>query len=116
MKVIYKVEINFDPNNLSPDELDGICEQTDQIFEEEDLDCAVREPGMSRHLQECFWYNESTEQKFDLFCTFLVVCDIIHRVTGKYYPYHHPCGVKKQSCIVLFGVDLSRGCGQKVLV
>ena len=61
-------------------------------------------------------YNESTEQKFDLFCTFLVVCDIIHRVTGKYYPYHHPCGVKKQSCIVLFGVDLSRGCGQKVLV
>ena len=43
MKVIYKVEINFDPNNLSPDELDGICEQTDQIFEEEDLDCTVRE-------------------------------------------------------------------------
>ena len=77
MKVIYKVEIKFDPNNLSPDELDRICEQTDQIFEEEDLDCTVREPGMSRHLQECFWYNESTEQKFDLFCTFLVVCDII---------------------------------------
>ena len=63
MKVIYKVEINFDPNNLSPDELDRICEQTDQIFEEEDLDYTVREPGMSRHLQECFWYNESGELK-----------------------------------------------------
>lgn len=37
---MYKVEIKFDSNNLTPDDMDRICEQTDRIFEEEDLDCA----------------------------------------------------------------------------
>ena len=42
---MYKVEIKFDPNNLTQYEMDKICEQTDEIFEKEDLDCADREPG-----------------------------------------------------------------------
>lgn len=85
MNVMYKVEIKFDSDNLTPDDMDRICEQTDRIFEREDLDCANREPGrrvyldrgrkqdygrfwaaifalknavgISNHLQECFWYN-----------------------------------------------------------
>lgn len=47
---MYKVEIKFNPNNLTPDDMDRICEQTDRIFEEEDLDCAGREPGMRVYL------------------------------------------------------------------
>ena len=68
-----------------------ICEQTDQIFEREDLSCANREPGrrvyldrgrqqdsgrfwaaifalgesaagISKHLQECFWYNGNEKE------------------------------------------------------
>ena len=87
---MYKVEIKFNPSNLTPDDMDRICEQTDRIFAEEDLDCAGREPGMriyldrgrkqdygrfwaaifalknavgiSKHLQECFWYNGNEKE------------------------------------------------------
>ncbi len=27
---MYKIEIKFDPNNLTPDDMDRICEQTDR--------------------------------------------------------------------------------------
>lgn len=30
---MYKVEIKFDSSNLTTDEMDKICEKTDQIFE-----------------------------------------------------------------------------------
>lgn len=35
--MMYRVEIKFDTNGLTPEEMDRICEQTDQIFEGEDL-------------------------------------------------------------------------------
>ncbi|MCU6763000.1 Uncharacterised protein [uncultured Roseburia sp.] len=82
---MYKVEIKFDTRNLTKSDIDRICEETDQIFENEDLSCADRQPGkriyldrgrkqdygrfwaaifaiknssqISDHLQECFWYN-----------------------------------------------------------
>lgn len=82
---MYKVEIKFDPSNLTQHDMDKICEQTDEIFEKEGLDCSDRElghrvyldrgrkqdygrfwaaifalksaAGISKHLQECFWYN-----------------------------------------------------------
>lgn len=87
---MYKVEIKFDSHSLTPDDMDRICEQTDQIFEEEDLACADRGPGkrvyldrgrkqdygrfwaaifalkrsadISNHLQECFWYNGNEKE------------------------------------------------------
>ena len=37
--------------------MDRICEQTDRIFEEEDLDCAGREPGMRVYL--CLLYTST---------------------------------------------------------
>lgn len=82
---MYKVEIKFDIHNLTMDDMDRICEQTDRIFEREDLNCADKKPGIrvyldrgreqdygrfwaaifelknsvwiTRHLKECFWYN-----------------------------------------------------------
>lgn len=31
---MYRVELKFDSDNLTPSDMDRICEQTDQIFEE----------------------------------------------------------------------------------
>lgn len=87
---MYKVEITFDTNELAQDEVEKMCEQTDRIFEREDLNCAVREPGkrvyldcgrkedyggfwaaifalkdsawLKNHLQECFWYNGNNKE------------------------------------------------------
>lgn len=87
---MYRVELKFDSDNLTPSDMDRICEQTDQIFEREDLSCANREPGrrvyldrgrqqdygrfwaaifalksavgISKHLQECFWYNGNEKE------------------------------------------------------
>lgn len=87
---LYKVEIKFDSHNLTPSDMDKICKQTDQIFEKEDLSCADKEPGrrvyldrgrkhdygrfwaaifalksadgISKHLQECFWYNGNEKE------------------------------------------------------
>ena len=41
---MYKVEIKFDSSKLTQSDMDRICEQTDQIFEKEDLNCADRQP------------------------------------------------------------------------
>ena len=88
--VMYKVEIKFDTRNLTPGDMDKICEETDQIFEKEDLNCADRQPGrrvyldrgrrqdygrfwaaifamknsrrITDHLQECFWYNGNEKE------------------------------------------------------
>ena len=30
--VMYKVEIKFDPSNLTQHEMDKICEETDELF------------------------------------------------------------------------------------
>ena len=87
---MYRVELKFDADNLTPSDMDRICEQTDQIFEREDLSCANRESGrrvyldrgrqqdygrfwaaifalksavgISKHLQECFWYNGNEKE------------------------------------------------------
>ena len=32
---MYRVELKFDADNLTPSDMDRICEQTDQIFERE---------------------------------------------------------------------------------
>lgn len=45
-----KVEIIFDSNKLTKDEMEKICEQTDQIFEKEDLYCADKQPGRRVYL------------------------------------------------------------------
>ncbi len=47
---MYRVELKFDSDNLTPSDMDRICEQTDQIFEREDLSCANREPGRRVYL------------------------------------------------------------------
>lgn len=87
---MYKVEIKFDTRNLTPSDVDKMCEQTDQIFAKEDLNCSDRELGrrvyldrgrkqdygrfwaaifalksstwLSEHLQECFWYNGNDKE------------------------------------------------------
>ena len=92
---MYKVEIKFDPNNLTQYEMDKICEQTDEIFEKEDLDCADIDQGrriynelgrkqdygrfwaaifalksaagISKHLQECFWYNGDEKENLIIY-------------------------------------------------
>ena len=45
MDVMYKVEIIFNSKDLTQSDMDQICEETDQIFEKEDLSCADRQPG-----------------------------------------------------------------------
>lgn len=47
---MYRVELKFDSDNLTPSDMDRICEQIDQIFEREDLSCANREPGRRVYL------------------------------------------------------------------
>ena len=47
---MYRVELIFDSDNFTPSDMDRICEQTDQIFEREDLSCANREPGRRVYL------------------------------------------------------------------
>lgn len=87
---MYKVEIIFDSNKLTKDEMEKFCEQTDQIFEKEDLYCADKQPerrvyldrgrkrdygrfwaaifalksteSISSYLKECFWYNGNEKE------------------------------------------------------
>ncbi|MCD7745704.1 MAG: hypothetical protein LUI13_10555 [Lachnospiraceae bacterium] len=87
---MYKVELKFNDSLLSPAEKKKLYEQTDCIFEEEDLKRADCEPGkrvyldqgrsqdyghfwaaifalknsewITGHLQECFWYNGSEKE------------------------------------------------------
>lgn len=82
---MYKVEIVFNSRDLTPVDMEQLCDETDQIFAREDLNCTDRQPGkrvyldrgrsqdygkfwaaifalknssrISNHLQECFWYN-----------------------------------------------------------
>ena len=75
---MYKVEIKFDSSNLTQHDMDKICEQTDEFFENREpgrrvyLDRGRKQDygrfwaaifalksvaGISKHLQECFWYN-----------------------------------------------------------
>ena len=41
MSIMYKVELKFDTSKLAPETVNQMCEQADQIFEQEDLSCAV---------------------------------------------------------------------------
>lgn len=94
---MYKVEIIFNPKNLTQRDMERICEETDWIFEREDLICIDRHSGkriyidrgrkqdygkfwaaifamknsrnITDHLQECFWYNGS--EKEDLIIDFM---------------------------------------------
>ena len=87
---MFKVEIEFDSSNLTTGEMEKLCEQVDQIFENEDLDCVDRQLGsrvylgrgrkqdygrfwaaifalkstesVSRYLKECFWYNGNDKE------------------------------------------------------
>lgn len=82
---MYKVELSFDTNTLDEASVEKLCMQADEIFEQEDLKCAARQPGkrvyldrgrkqdygrfwaaifalkdavdLSGYLKECFWYN-----------------------------------------------------------
>lgn len=82
---MYKLELSFDTNALDTDSLEKMCEQTDKIFEQEDLTCTKRQPGrriyldrgrkqdygrfwaaifalkssaaLAGSLKECIWYN-----------------------------------------------------------
>ncbi len=42
---MFKEEIKFDSSNLTIYEMEKLCKQVDQIFENEDLDCVDRQPG-----------------------------------------------------------------------
>ena len=42
MSIMYKVELKFDTSKLAPETVNQMCEQADQIFEQEDLSCAVK--------------------------------------------------------------------------
>ena len=85
MSIMYKVELKFDTSKLAPETVNQMCEQADQIFEQEDLSCAVKalgsriyldrgrkqdygrfwsaifqlknSVGIAENLLECFWYN-----------------------------------------------------------
>lgn len=87
---MYKVEIKFDSRLLAEEDMDKICEQTDQIFAREDLDCTKCGGGkrvyldrgrkqdygrfwaaifelknsewITTYLQECFWYNGNEKE------------------------------------------------------
>ena len=39
---MYKVELKFDTSKLAPETVNQMCEQADQIFEQEDLSCVVK--------------------------------------------------------------------------
>ena len=45
MSIMYKVELKFDTSKLAPETVNQMCEQADQIFEQEDLSCAVKALG-----------------------------------------------------------------------
>ena len=47
---MYKVEIIFNSKDLTQSDMDQICEETDQIFEREELSCADRQPGKRVYL------------------------------------------------------------------
>jgi len=37
MSIMYKVELKFDTSKLAPETVNQMCEQADQIFEQEDF-------------------------------------------------------------------------------
>ena len=47
---MYKVELKFDTSKLAPETVNQMCEQADQIFEQEDLSCAVKALGSRIYL------------------------------------------------------------------
>lgn len=47
---MYKVELKFDTSKLTPETVNQMCEQADQIFEQEDLRCAVKALGSRIYL------------------------------------------------------------------
>ena len=87
---MYKVELKFDTSKLAPETVNLMCEQADQIFEQEDLSCAVKalgsriyldrgrkqdygrfwaaifqlknSVGIAENLLECFWYNGTEKE------------------------------------------------------
>ena len=50
MSIMYKVELKFDTSKLAPETVNQMCEQADQIFEQEDLSCAVKALGSRIYL------------------------------------------------------------------
>ena len=92
---MYKVELKFDTSKLAPETVNQMCEQADQIFEQEDLSCAVKalgsriyldrgrkqdygrfwaaifqlknSVGIAENLLECFWYNGKGEPDYRLY-------------------------------------------------
>ena len=67
MSIMYKVELKFDTSKLAPETVNQMCEQADQIFEQEDLSCAVifqlkNSVGIAENLLECFWYNGTEKE------------------------------------------------------
>ena len=74
MSIMYKVELKFDTSKLAPETVNQMCEQADQIFEQEDLSCAVKALGSriyldrgrkqdyAENLLECFWYNGTEKE------------------------------------------------------
>ena len=83
MSIMYKVELKFDTSKLAPETVNQMCEQADQIFEQEDLSCAVKalgsriyldrgfwaaifqlknSVGIAENLLECFWYNGTEKE------------------------------------------------------
>lgn len=47
---MYKVELKFDTSKLTSETVNQMCEQADQIFEQEDLSCAVKDLGSRIYL------------------------------------------------------------------
>lgn len=90
MVFMYRVELSFDTSALDADSIERLCARTDEIFGQEDLNCAARQPGrrvyqdrgrkqdygrfwaaifalkdapfLAEHLKECFWYNGAEKE------------------------------------------------------
>ena len=45
MSIMYKVELKFDTSKLAPETVNQMCEQADQIFEQEDLSRTMEDSG-----------------------------------------------------------------------
>ena len=87
---MYKVELSVDASRLSRDEVNGLCNQADQIFGREDLKCIACQYGkriyvdrgrkqdygrfwaaifaikdsvwLTKHLTECTWHNGDDQE------------------------------------------------------
>ena len=94
---MFKVELVFNNRSLTPEEMEQLCAEADQIFASEELNCADKQPGkrvyldsgrkqdyghfwaaifalkdsktIAHNLQECFWYNGDNRE--DLIADFI---------------------------------------------